>query len=242
MLIGVVAAGVVAKPAAAGLLGVEPDADMLVRFFDKLALTRRGRDAASVPMWVRKWRAPVAVRLLGDATAQERLATDHALETISSFTGLSFYRSRRRVQSANLLTLRFREHDEMTLRHGRGGAVCTASTSGNRGAIYRGRIDVSRRFADCLRHELMHAIGFDNHWSGEGADLRIFSVLAPRYSRARLHDYSPFDEAAIRMLYDPRLEPGMPRAEALTLVREIAVEKWTRWYADARTRLDTAGS
>lgn len=229
------------KPLAAGLLGVEPDADMLVRFFDKLALTRRGRRVASVPMWVRKWRAPVAVRLIGDTTAEEQAATDQALETISAFTGLLFHRSTRRVQSANLLTLRFREHDEMTLRHGKGGAVCTASTNGDGGAIYRGRVDVSRRFADCLRHELMHALGFDNHWSGEGADLRIFSVLAPRYSRARLHDYSPFDEAAIKMLYDTRLEPGMPRAEALTLAREIAAENWSRWYADAELRLNLAG-
>lgn len=241
VLIGAAAGAMIGSPAAAGLFGVEPSADLLVRFFDKLALTRRGRRLASVPMWVRKWQASVAVRIVGDATADERSATDQALETVSSFTGLLFHRSDRRVQSANLLTLRFRAHHDMILRHGDGGPVCTTSTNGTGGAIYRGRVDVSRRFADCLRHELMHALGFDNHWSGEGADLRIFSVLAPRYSKARLHDYSSFDEAAIRMLYDPRLQPGMPRAEALTLAREIAAEKWSRWYADAQIRLNTAG-
>ena len=73
----------------------------------------------------------------------------------------------------------------------------------------------------------MHALGFDNHWTGLGPDGRrpagggLRSVLAPRHSPYRAAGFSRWDELAIRTLYDPRLEPRMPRARALPIARDI---------------------
>ena len=82
-------------------------------------------------------------------------------------------------------------------------------------------------FEDCLHHEFMHALGFDNHWPGPKSGIAASSSLAHRYSAERTQGYSDWDKMAIRMLYHPRLRPGTPRSAALVdaadIVSEIAV-------------------
>ena len=71
---------------------------------------------------------------------------------------------------------------------------------------------------------MMHAIGFDNHWTGELATPNRPSVLAMRYDPARTAAFSPWDLLAIRVLYDPRLKPGMDRRTAMALAHSIINE------------------
>ena len=47
------------------------------------------------------------------------------------------------------------------------------------------------------------------------------TVLSTRSTRKSL---SESDRNIVRILYDPRLQPGMTRAEAMPIVREIAAE------------------
>ncbi len=72
---------------------------------------------------------------------------------------------------------------------------------------------INAAFPDCIEHELMHAIGFDNHWL-VGPEIGIPSVMAPRESAARAFDYSAWDAAAIGIFCDPRLPPGLMRGAA----------------------------
>ena len=64
----------------------------------------------------------------------------------------------------------------------------------------------------------MHALGFRFH-SG-----RLRSVLSPVHGERR---FTEWDRLAIRALFDSRLRPGMPREEALPLLREILAELLT---------------
>jgi len=82
-------------------------------------------------------------------------------------------------------------------------------------------IEISQRYADCLHHELMHGLGFDNHWTGPMATEARPSVLAHRGAPARAQAFSTYDLAAIRLLYDPRLIPGTRRDRALARARAL---------------------
>lgn len=68
----------------------------------------------------------------------------------------------------------------------------------------------------CLLEELTQALGFPN----DTDQLRpsIFS------DHDHLYELSRSDEIVVRTLYDPRLRPGMPKAEALKIVPAIVRE------------------
>ena len=68
----------------------------------------------------------------------------------------------------------------------------------------------------CLAQEIAQALGLPNDI--DDPDGTVFST----YSRRET--LSTSDENIVRILYDPRLRPGMSRAEAMPIVREIAAE------------------
>lgn len=201
-------------------LASRPATGAALRFFDNLALMRGQSSGAARPGWVRKWMGPVAVRLVGDVEPPALSGAAHVLDALCRWSGLEFALALGRAPAGNVVTIDVMNHQRLIERYG--GPVCMTSTYGNGGVLHTGHVEVSERYADCLRHELMHAIGFDNHWPGTAGAMP--SVLAPRYSAARAADFSPWDELAIRALYDPRLEPGMPRHIALPLAARIVEE------------------
>jgi hypothetical protein len=203
--------------------------DELLSFFDTLALTRRGR-RGPLATWVRKWDNPVAVRAEGLAEPEYREALAETLDEISHLSGVPFHPSDRRTRSGNRLIVRYRRHADMVVSSD--GAVCRASTQGIDGTIHSGRVEVSVLYLDCLRHELMHALGFDNHWMGHRATPRMPSVLALRAAPARSAGYSTLDQAAIGLLYDRRLRPGMLRERALGLAEGIITRRYGSHYAE----------
>ena len=103
-------------------------------------------------------------------------------------------------------------------------SVCYAHTRGRGGALRLGRIRVREDFCDCLHHEFMHVLGFDNHWPGPKSGVDASSSLAHRHSAERTKGYSEWDKMAIRMLYHSRLRPGTPRSAALSHAAEIIPE------------------
>jgi hypothetical protein len=102
--------------------------------------------------------------------------------------------------------------------------VCQTETHGVGGLLQVGYMVVSEGYTDCLKHEFMHALGFDSHWYPKsGSEIR--SVLAYRDSPARSEDYSPWDIMAIRVLYDRRIRAGMNRQKSLTIAHEVIGER-----------------
>ncbi|SLN26629.1 DUF2927 domain-containing protein [Oceanibacterium hippocampi] len=196
-----------------------PSGRMALVFFDSLALMRGEGQDASVPGLVRRFEGPVVIRLRGSASARTRAEVARIAARLSDWTG-------RRFRLVDEIPYRTRHiditvHDDARVgaRHGDEGAVCFTRTWGRQGHLFRAAIDIGADYADCLAHEMMHAVGFDNHWAGRDAGADCPSVLAHRHTDARTSDFSAFDEMAIRLLYSAELSPGMVRAEALAIAR-----------------------
>ena len=241
--VAMLAAALGAGPAGA-ISGADPGPDDLLRFFDRLAVTDRTPDGGQRPGWVRKWTGPVAVRLEGQVTDRHIATVRKITLRLSILTGIQFYLTDRTgaaqaTKAGNRLTVRILRHQDMMRVQGGSGPVCTAATFGKGGVLHTGWIEISERYSDCLHHEFMHALGFDNHWSGRNARADVPSVLALRRSPARVADYSLFDEVAIRLLYDTRLRPGMGRERALRAARNIVAVKFDFWHASARAHTPT---
>ena len=193
-----------------------PSPRELLAFFDTVGLMRSSPDGPARPGWVRKWTRPVEVRIHGTPERRDLAAIESILTTLSRWTGLPFDLSPVRDAADDGVDLYFRDRREMDERYGvESRTVCHCETYGNSGAIHTGGIEVSIGFTDCLPHEFMHALGFDNHWTGAPATERMPSVLALRDAAARADRFTYCDELAVRILYDPRLRPGMKRDAAL---------------------------
>ena len=187
----------------------------LTHFIDHIALMREKNDGSRQHGWVRKWSGDVQVRLQGPVDGAERARMMQVLETVSGWSGVHFTVARAGQISPGYLTIWYRSKAEMVQQYGTGGAVCMTTTYGNSGRLHSAFMEVSLPFSDCLTHEFMHVLGIDNHWSGPGTMADVPTVLAPRGSPRRTMSFSDWDEAAIRLLYDPRIRPGMRRQRAL---------------------------
>lgn len=199
-------------------------ADQLSFFFDHLALKHERFNQETVPGWVRKWQGAVHVRVRGLRGIQHLDDIDEALDSISSLTDYRFSRSPYKAGEGGIATIYYLSANEMRRIFGRTPPVCMTNTQGRGGRIFRGRISINESFADCLRHELMHLIGFDNHWPGHRIGLPLPSVLARRLSPERSQTFSVWDRLAARVLYDDRLEPGMQRRDALPVANAVINE------------------
>jgi len=191
-----------------------------------LALMRATRrDSRPRPGKVRKWTGPVIVKTRGAGATAYRDLLHATLEETSDLTGLEFKSASGVRALDNLITIYFLSEQEMKRLYGpESKSVCYTHTRGRSGELRYGRIRVREDFADCLHHEFMHALGFDNHWPGPKSGIAASSSLAHRLSAERTQGYSDWDKMAIRMLYHPRLLPGSPRNAALEDAAEIISE------------------
>ncbi len=198
----------------------------LLKFFDTLALMRTTQsDPGPRPGKVRKWTKPVIVRSRGADAAAYRDTMKDLVEETSDLTGLHFKYASGKRTSDNVITVYFVSEAEMKQIYGpESRSVCFTHTRGRAGELRHGRIRLRKGFEDCLHHEFMHALGFDNHWPGPKSGVNASSSLAHRHSAERTQGYSEWDKLAIRMLYHPRLQPGSPRSRALSDAAEIVSE------------------
>jgi len=198
--------------------------DDAVAFIDALALTREKPNGIAEAGWVRRWRGPVAVTLEGVAVPGFSAVVARSLARVSGWTGLAF-RLADRAETGDRIVIRVRHHGVVAASYGVSDAVCLTSTYGEDGLLHRAIIDISERYLDCLDHELMHALGFNNHWNGAGARRHVASVLAPRRSPDRRSAFSAWDILAIRTLYSADMAPGLGRDDALARARAILLEQ-----------------
>ena len=192
-----------------------------VRFFDKLALLRGSGYGLEQPGHVRKFTRPVAIRLTGHDPAAFRGEVEKIAAQLSAWTGISFYVAAAAKPGHGVIQVDILTHADMQRRYGAGGPVCFSRTWGYGGRLRHALIEVSEKFGDCLAHEFMHAVGFDNHWTGPPAMAGRPSVLALRHHPARTKDFSAWDRMAIRLLYDWRLPAGTPRSVALPIAEAL---------------------
>jgi len=71
-------------------------------------------------------------------------------------------------------------------------------------------------FLDCAYHELLHAFGLSNHDQ--------HNAWTTLNQRRRVGYLSVYDRALLSLLYDPRMRPGMTRAEAQALLPRLIAE------------------
>lgn len=196
----------------------------LLGFFDKLGLMRGREGGPDEPGWVRKWTTPVTVHPRGEAADAHREQLEGVLDQIATWTGLPFRLGPRHAHPRNSIVVNFVSKSDMKRLYRSDTVLCHTHTEGRRGRLFTARMDICEDYADCLRHEFMHALGFDNHWPGRAGGRGAPSVLAKRHAPERSSDFSYWDRFAIRLLYDPRLRPGTPRHKALPVARDITAE------------------
>jgi hypothetical protein len=200
-------------------------ADELLFFFDTLALMRGRQRGEPRPGRVRKWPGPVVVRTRGVRATRHREAIVSLLAEVSGLSGLAFTLAPRVGPLDNLVTLYFLSRREMRRLYPDTDALCYTQTRSAGGGVLRtARVRIGHGFEDCLHHEFMHALGFDNHWPGLATGIGAPSALAGRFAPERARGFSEWDRMAIRLLYDHRLSPGMARNEALAVARRVIAE------------------
>lgn len=228
ILLSLACGALVMTGAAAGLGAFEPQFSSragpeFIRFFDTLALTEAYGPFNNRPPWVRKWDGPV--RIVVDPSAEQLRGEIETLAVrITDWTGLPFIvmppNTALDAESQNVIAVRLLSRDRFMRTFNTRDVVCQTETHGVGGLLQVGYMVLSEGYTDCLRHEFMHALGFDSHWYPQHAS-EIKSVLAFRESPARAADYTRWDVMAIRILYDGRIRAGMSRQKSLSIAHEV---------------------
>jgi len=200
--------------------------DYFLGYFDTLALTADYGPFNRRPAWIRKWTGPVKV-VLEPGAQHLRAEVEKTFARISKWTGLPFrvvsgHSSGpvQKISAGNLIRIKVIETADSARQFLAEDIVCQTETHGIGGALHTAFVILSRSYSDCLKHEVMHVLGFDSHWR-PSEKTRIRSVLAMRESPLRAGDYTKWDVMAIRLLYNQRMNPGLPRREGLELAREL---------------------
>lgn len=208
--------------------------DYLVDAFADIAL---GNEYESKPGQLRKWTSPIRYALIhqvGDRDLHERLIATQ-MAHLTQLSGLDIGPATN-AGSANFLIVLSGEtqlKDDLKRYFGWNSAaqrerffretVCLGVMRARRGQIFRGvaiiPVDRARargKLVACVVEELTQLLGLPNDSE------RVFpSVFNDRSTDEFL---SPLDVILLRMLYDPRLKPGMDLATVRPLARQIATE------------------
>jgi len=211
------AAGLFAAPAARATEPDLPSVDVLVRQFDNIAFSseyhgehRRGR--------LIKWTGPIRIRILGTYAERFRPEVQAQVDRLVALSGLSIQIvDGAAAQRANL-DLNFSPRGHYWSFEPE--APCRTIFFDRSYAIQRVEVFISPDDLDVRRHcvveELTQALGLSD--DSTLIPDSIFSDESQRYSLA------PWDEIMVRVLYHPRLRPGMTRAEAMPIVTQILWE------------------
>ena len=179
-----------------------------------------------------RWAGPIRIAVDGDY----RNAVNSLAKEISDLTGLSVRLVQRADQNPNLTIVieEWARLDALIVQTGSffGDVAalrrftCAATFHESQVNLGTGRIDAAFVFIDeglgpteirrCLTQEITQTLGLPNDI--DDPDGTVFS------SYSRRETLSESDRRMVRILYDPRLTPGMTRGEAMPIVREIVAE------------------
>jgi hypothetical protein len=208
--------------------------DELVRDFDLVVFNEEHRDRAITRL--SKWVKPIRIYLdvrVPDSAIYRRL-TQATIDQLARASGLDM-RIVDRQAAANIVSTFARFDDLMAaareyfpgddwLQGIIAGNLCTGRYYANDdGEIYRGHIFIPTDMASsrgmlpaCVTEETTQVLGLPND-----SDEVVFSIFN---DRSIYNDLTEHDLTLVRLLYDPRLKPGMARHDALRAVRRILPE------------------
>jgi hypothetical protein len=208
---------VVAGPVRAEAL---PPYEALVAQFEEVAFWRDGK--------LRRYKSTISFALQSDTAVQTYFSDAIAavLKQLAEVASVSFHRAQLAdAADMSVVLLPLRDLKQYLNSQGRNGeaTLCFAYTPAENGrisgalALIPNDLD-SPRVRYCMAQEIMHAMGLHDgkcryqpsHFCEIAGD-----VIFP---------YPPGDLALLKTLYDPRLKPGMTRAEAMPIARVILRE------------------
>jgi len=217
----------------------------LITNFERIAL--RHESDASVPAseanWapnpLMRWDGPLNYRLLGAAvTEEDRAEVRRLMRTITRLTGLEITEAQTDLNFLILITTPA-ERDHFAEQLGQlnpalqstfdfwrrtSSVICVANnlfSGSDSNRIVAGLVAIGSETTGllrkaCLNEEIVQALGLAN----DHPDVRP-SIFNDDSEFALLTEH---DEYLLRILYDPRLRPGMTTTEAMPIVRQIVNE------------------
>lgn len=204
--------------AAAETRGAWPAPEVLARQFERIAFSSEFGGEYRAGRLIR-WDGPIRVRLAGSFPERFRAEVERQLAELRQLSGLAIEIAGASADGPPApMTIEFSAS--------RGGtafdpdAPCRTLIWETGYVIRRVQIYITP-FPDevrrhCIAEELTQALGLAD-------DSRIVrdSIFNDASARQRI---APWDALMVRILYDPRLKPGMTRAEAMPIVRRIIAE------------------
>jgi hypothetical protein len=207
-----------AAPAAGQAKARWPAPELLARQFERIAFSSEFGGESRKGRLIR-WEGPIRVRIAGHFPDRFRIEVARQLAELRQLSGLAIDISEAGGEAQPAaMTIEFSAS--------RGGttfdpeAPCRTLIWETGHVIRRVQIyitpwpDEVRRH--CIAEELTQALGLAD-------DSRLIrdSIFNDASARQRI---APWDALMVRILYDPRLRPGMPKAEAMPIVRRIIAE------------------
>ena len=212
----------VGADAAAESRAAWPSAKTLARQFERIAFTSEFGGQYRAGRLIR-WEGPVRIRLAGHEPERFRAEVERQIEELRQLSGLEITIGDGLADGPPAgMTVEFSTS--------RGGttfdpdAPCRTLIWESGFIVKRVQIfitpepDLLRRH--CIAEELTQALGLAD-------DSRVIrdSIFNDASSRQRI---APWDALMVRILYDPRLKPGMHKSEAMPIVRRIIAEQLGR--------------
>ena len=239
---------VVASLVIAGLSGcadlVGPSPERVVEQFEKVTFLREFSEGEQS---LTKWTSPtVSVAAVAPRLDQlsEAAGLDRALERAAALTGLRFARTLPDDSRIRIAFLPRRRFDDLPPALLAGGTQYRrlVSTSACMVLLLRrpdapdlhGAMVViaselpQEHRRHCLLEEFVQSLGLPNDHCAYRPSLFC--------DRDRVLELQPADEILLRTLYSPRLRPGMTRAEAMPIARELISELWAARSRSIRSR------
>ena len=225
--------------------GAPYDAGDLVRNFERIALyheaeiTRPGSEGNWAPNPLQRWQGPLHYSLLGNAVTQaDRAEVASLMARIAGLTGLEIVEATGDANFRILITTP-EEHDAISadiaqfapalvqtfdLWRQTTRLICVANilfSREDRNLIAAGIVVIGSETSGvlrqaCIHEEIVQSMGLTN----DHPEVRP-SIFNDDGEFALLTEH---DEHLLRILYDPRLEPGMTAETAMPIVRQIAAD------------------
>jgi len=163
-----------------------------------------------------KWESPITVAVVEGDNPENVALTKEILDELAKLGSLELEWADR-VAGGIELEIHFSDKRQFVI-NGNQLATCYARTGGTRdGRLSAAGVYISNTGEDewrtgCLTHELLHALGWRGHTH------RIRSAISYAHGESEL---TKWDRLMMRALYDPRLPPGISKADAFPVIRVI---------------------
>ena len=197
----------------------EQHRDRLARFFEDVVFGGLPGDDHTGEQLTR-WDGPIRLQVSGAQADTYRQEVWAQLRMAAGLAGLSIEESDAGGEDPNFVVL-FAPTKNFPVNERY--APCRAGVRSANGVLFHILIQISvaekNWVKPCIAHEIAHSFGLFGH------SPRVPSVLSPIHGET---DFTDWDEMLLGALYDPRLLPGMSKAEAMPVARGIIAEQLAR--------------